>query len=512
MSKSAAVLILLGLLAGSGALAQGPERQWLMPDPQIQKDMDPTLVPVSRGAVLVPSMAGPDTEPMYELHQGPRRIGSARCGTRIIAEPGEYSVVIIGNTEPFSVRRDVRILEGKTTVVDPDWSGLRVTVIDENGIPVRGAYEVISLPSMKNLGVGFGARVERGELLTTWLMEPGLYMILKLGESYQARKNVVTFRLRPGFLERITVVMDSETGDFLAAGEMLFGDLDVGKTREFNASAVIGGGVAFASQQNIPGSANETSVDPEVFVDAVATYARQKHFWYFRLSINELFTQTDWKVFEKKTDIFRVDALYSYRLNPYLGPYARLGMETTIFPAISYFEPRTDVVQLRRGAVVRTWPVRDEFYLAPNFFPLVLKGGTGLRLNTPSLPFLDFWALIGVGGRITFAKDTYVSIDNSTTPAYEIEAVNSFGSPGLESTLVGRANLGRWVTLNTEFEVFLPFDRPESPALRWDATTSLRLTAWVSINYIYRMKWEPEIIEGLQQDHQALLRFSFKLF
>jgi hypothetical protein len=143
---------------------------------------------------------------------------------------------------------------------------------------------------------------------------------------------------------------------------------------------------------------------------------------------------------------------------------------------------------------------------------MVVKGGPVLQSNTLPTPFVALWTLLGVGGRMTYTDRMFVPADDTHTPEFEVDQVSAFRSVGAEATIVLRTSFSRWVIGNTEFEVFAPFDDLVKPTMRWDSNVSLRLTSFISLNYIYRLKYEPEITDAFQHDHQALLRFSYKLF
>ncbi|MBM4370826.1 MAG: hypothetical protein FJ098_04185, partial [Deltaproteobacteria bacterium] len=473
-------------------------------------DQDPTLVPMGKGAVFVPCMSDPELEPPWMLYQGRQQVASAATGTRIVVRPGTYRVILGSGPVGDRVVREVTVVEGKTAMVPPDWAGLQVQVVDENAIPFRGEYELVHLPGTQNYGVGRGAQIEQGERVRTWLLEPGLYMLLKVGESYQARSNFYTFRVRPGYLELLTLVEDATTGDFRGAGEQRAFGAGSALQRDLVLAIIVGGGVNLTSQSNVTGVADKTTLGPSFYFDTLLQYTRLRHYVYGRLNLQEAFTQEDWGRIEKNLDFWRLDGLYAYKLLPFLGPYVRAGIESTLFPGFLYFEDRRDVSWIQDGEPRRTWKDRRQFQVTDPAFPLVLKGGTGLRFNTPPLPWLDFWALLGVGGRFTFTSDMFTSRDDVATTAYEIGRIRSFEEFGAESTVLARASITRWVLLTTEAEVFAPFDDFLAPTFRWDNNLALRITSYVSISYIYRMKYEPSINGALQHDHQALLRFSYK--
>ena len=218
----------------------------------------------------------------------------------------------------------------------------------------------------------------------------------------------------------------------------------------------------------------------------------------------------DWGRFEKNTDFLRLDSLYAYRLFSWFGPYARFGLESTIFPGYIYFDSSQTVTDTASG---KDWSPRDELRVSDSFFPLTLKGGGGLRFSTPPATWINAWALLGAGGRFTYTGGLFRLADLSDTPnRIEVEPVGDFHSYGIEATVVLQMTLTRWVVIDTEFDGFAPFDDFQSPTIRWDNNLGLRITSYVSINYGYRLEYIPELNENLQHDHRVQVRFSCKFF
>ena len=504
------VSVLVLVMALFGAESQGKDghhlRQWMQPGPNVQMDMDPTLVPVGRGAVFIPCMSYPLYEPTYALLREGETVGNAQCGRRIVAPPGDYLVEFGSGTTDLRLVQTVVVKEGKTSLVEPEWGGLRVQVVDDNSIPFRGLYELVAVPSMENYGVGIGAQVEQGENVRTWILRPGLYMLLKVGESYEARSNFYTVRVREGVLEQMVLVADPETGDFLGAGEMTVYTAGRKVYPNLTLSGVVGGGASLSSQQNITGVPDSTKLAPSVHLDFLLQYSPGKHWVYGRLTAEEAFTQEDWGRIEKNVDFLRVDGLYAYRLWPFLGPYARAGMESTLFPSFLYFD-EDKAVESEEGDVLGA---SDQFRIADAFMPLTTKGGMGLRFNTLPSPKISVWALVGAGGRYTFTGNMFKDADVADTEAFEVASVQQFWSLGLESTIVLQFVLSRFLIANSEAEIYAPFDALDEPTLRWDNNLALRLTSKLSINYTYRLKYEPELNEDFQHYHLLQMRLSYK--
>jgi hypothetical protein len=416
------------------------------------------------------------------------------------------------------LRLATRVHEGRVSIVEPQWAGLRIQVMNDRSVPFRGTYELLALPSRTRMGVGFGAKIELGERVDTWLLPAGAYMLLKPGETYQARSDFFTFRVRPGVLEELVLVMDEETGDFRGAGETQLAETEH-RIRDAWVSMVGGGGIAFANRTNVAGTTPGHSFSFEVFFDAIVRWIPDPHSVFARLRIEESQTKQPNTPFQVSFDEVALDTIYIYKWLPWLGPYARVGVDTKLFPGYRYYDEPVSV-QVGRWSEVdgaRVWTGESryddvtEFRLSNRFFPLVLDGGTGLNLDVSLSYFLDLTTRLGVGVRKTWydglLRDTTV---DTITDAQAFERVDDNFLKGFEGALILNARLTRWVLLSAELEVIDPFDAPGEPVVDLYTNAGLRLSSFASLNYIVNLLYDRNVSFDPQVDQRLMLRFSYK--
>lgn len=494
------------------AEGRAESRGWDQPAPADQlAAAERAPLPAGWGAILVPAMTTPNEEPRWAVRRAGTIVARAAPGERMPVPPGSYELLVGSDPLQTGRVRTVEVVAGETTLVEPDWAAFRVDVVDANAVPHRGAYELIQLPSLNPVGVGYGAQVELGQRLQTWIVEPGLYLLLRRGESYQARENFYTFRLRPGHVERIALVIDPDEGTFLGAGEVgLIAGRGTDVDGDLTVHWVVGGGATLDVRRSVPGTTDTIELGPSFYSDFALTWNPAPHFVYLRLKIDEEWTQEDWGTFEKDLDALRFDAIYAFEITHWIGPYARVGLETSLFPSwISFDEATTTVDAAQPG---RTLATGERFRIADPVSPLTLKGGTGLRFDAAHPPFVDFWALAGVGGRQVFTFGQYAAVDDPVTAEFEVERRGWSGDFGLEATLFLEVTPLRWLLLTTEFEVFAPARALEDPTLRLDVEVGVRVTSAVGIVYSLVLERKPAVTDELQQTHSLALRFSFTIF
>jgi hypothetical protein len=508
-----------------------PHASWDRPSPSVQKEMDATLLPFGRGGVLVPTMTDPRREPRYVvLDADGRTIATTEAGSVTVLPPGEYVVRVGSGPIVDQLEIPVTVIEARTSIVEPAWAGLQITVVSDRGVPFRGAYELMALPQRSSLGIGFGARVEMGEEVPTWILKPGTYMLLRPGETAAARANFFTLRVRPGHLERYTLVLDDETGDFLGAGEVQLAEARK-KYRNVFLSMLGGGSLLFTQRENVVGTTPGRSFAVDLYFDAIAKFIGGAHHVYGRLKVEEGQTKQPTTPFQISVDEVALDAIYIYKLLPWIGPYVRGGLDSKLFKGYHYFSDPTTVIvgRWRRedpdGA--RAWEQlelkegAEEHALSNYFFPITVDSGTGFNVDLSFSYWLDLSTRVGVGLRQTWydglLQETSVPDEYDTLLAEDVsriafERVDDSFRTGMEAALILNARLTRWVLLTVELEALEPFEEPEAPILDLYTNAGIRLSSFASLNYIVDLLYDRNVSEEPQVEQRLMLRFSYKFF
>ncbi|HOX46316.1 MAG TPA: hypothetical protein PK668_22115 [Myxococcota bacterium] len=498
---------------------------WLQPAPRVQLEMDPELIPINRGAVFVPAMSEGSAEPPYVvLDQSGVVQGRAPMGKKAIVPPGRYQVMVGSGVESQMLAHDLEVTEGHASLVEADWAGLLIRVVDERGQQFRGAYEVFALPAGESYGLGLGADETLGETPRTWLLPPGRYLIVRSGETVQARSDFLTVRLTPGELVHFTLVQNAE-GRFVGGGEV---DRFEGSTEIKNwlFGLVLGGDLLWNRNDNVPGRAFGNTIAFNAFVLGSVRYMTPDHIFYTRMEVDGGASAQEGQDLRKTLDELDLDAHYTYRLLSWLGPYVRFGLNANLFPGHRYFDqdetPRVLVFDEELNQVADL--VRpSELKLADSFDPLELKEGVGLAFDFSPSVLLDLHLRIGLGSRQTVVQS--LRIERKSFPgrpdvalacedALCFAAAESSVLVGGEATLIGSARLFNWFMIDTEFDMLEPFYSTEGshmPVFNWKTTFSLRLVSFASLAYVVRLDYNEQLSEFLQFEQRILLRFSFDI-
>lgn len=513
--------ILTALLCSSASMAaprfdvEKPET-WKVPPAREQLSMDSTLVLVAKGAIFVPSMTDGTREPPYLVMADGKVIATTLPGTRTVLEPGVYDVLIGSGSGKEQMKRKVLVKEGLTTRIPADWSGLVVNVMNEYRESFRGTYELISLPSKKTIGVGFGADVEIGEEVRTWIVPPGNYMIIRTGDGTQARRDFLTIRLMPGELHKVTLVMDKNSGDFLGGGELDLGaGLKLTKSRNWQLHMILGGDFEFNRRSDVVGFPSGYGFTLGGFFDFLAQYKPLKHYVYLRLRLEEKQIKMPDQAFMKDKDELKLDALYVYRALPWLGPYIRVGASTALFPGYVDFQDPTAVKLVDKEGVETgdLGTATGRFKLSESGAPTDLKAGVGLGFLVTGVHWFDMNFRVGFGGRMVFTRGLLSPYEyDKTANTYKVRRRDDAYQYGVESTVVASLRLTRWILATTELEFLEPINDYKNPVADWESNVGFRLASFASINYIFKLVKDVSISDHLQTEHRVLLRLSWQIF
>jgi hypothetical protein len=514
--------VLLALFWTTPAVAQSTDPfAWEMPAVEDQLAADTTVIPLGKGALFVPSIAGPRFEPAV-LVVDEEQVTSIPTGQRVLIDPGSYVVIVTSGSPGQGVGVAVDVEEGDTTVVPVEWGAVRIEVTDERRVPHRGGYELIRADTREPYGTGFGADTLQGENLQVWLLPPGVYRVVRPGSNYRALTDWATVYVPEGGFVRYRLVTDPDTGEFRAAGVILpdeFGSPKrPGGGRVFS-SLVVGADVSGVERDNVVGTFNQTQISGDVFVDGQLAWGRNGHYATTLLQVEEGISQIRPEVGEplpvvKSRDRVRADALYTFLPDRPIGPYARAAGETQAFATdVLATEDTTVVVRDADGDVIdsETVAANETFRVSAAWAPTIVREGAGVNTRFWNNRFIVLNWRVGLGARQNRYGGAWLLADDPATAEVEYDRVESFDQTGIESTVVANLRLPGWVTYATDLEVFADFDTFTEPSFEWRNTVMLRLTRNLSLNYYIDLALLPQVVDVTQREQSLLLRASFAI-
>jgi hypothetical protein len=249
-------------------------------------------------------------------------------------EPGRYSVVLGSGGHNQRIVRKVTVEEGRTVPIVPDWAGLTIETVDSIATPFRGEYELVRIDEFEPFGRGFGANPDLGEVVKTWILKPGIYKILGVGQGYNSLINFVTVMLIPGELTKALACPEQDGfPDSWAAGPLRW--LRTPKSRRTGNTARI----SAAASTSIPsstGSRRDSTMNTTLGLLSTfwLNYERPPYEWQTRIRLDEGLNLSGQDVADLITnaDDFLFNSLFIWRFLPWLGPYGLAEMRTSFFP------------------------------------------------------------------------------------------------------------------------------------------------------------------------------------
>ncbi|MCY3791341.1 MAG: DUF3078 domain-containing protein [Gemmatimonadetes bacterium] len=500
MYKLLYILIALSLLAGS---ALGDSYTWIASPGRGQLEQDPTLIPKGKGFLFVPTMTGSLNEPSFLVLQGNKPIREASPGTGVLLSPGNYKLLVGSGTDLQMMIRTVPVQEGMTTLVKPFWAGLVINVMSENRASINESYELYRESSQENYGLGFGVEEERGEAVKTWLLPPGVYSVVGVGDNISTTRKF-SVRLEPGELVQRNLIVDTSDKFIGFYPPAQYGLLSQVADSHWKTSLQLSGSPQLYTSQNTTGADRSVlSLSAEIIGSSV--YNTDRHYANLWLDFEEGFTREEGDDFRKSIDKFEVRATYIYRLSKRIGPYLRGVFNTKLFAEEERFDPpRT--LRIHDGDQVADTTGISEFTLLPPFSPLELRQGIGINSQVISSFPLNLDMRIGFGARQTYYTDSF-ELYAARTIARKLEDNTA---TGLEAVLLLRSRFSRFPSLDSEFDLLIPKTATDTWEFNWENRLRLPLSSFVNMVVVFNFKRQPPV-QRIQSEQQVLLRLNYLL-
>jgi len=486
---------------------------WHTPPLHVQMAADEVIIPFGKGGLFVPRYTATNAEPDIEVYDlDGNRLISSEPGRTILLEPGEYRVMLGSGAFSQRIVKNARVEEGRTLPVIPDWSGLIIDVVDEQGIILKGEYELVRIDEFDPYGRGYGASIELGETVRAWILKPGIYKILGVGEAYNTLTNFVTVRLLPGELTTFLLIQDPD--DFrIRGGGTIHLTPSTRLTSNWRAGINIGTNVQYNTeidhQAEMDIGANTFTMG--LLFDAWLLYRKRPVEWSTRLRLDEGINITD-RSFENmisNPDRLLMSSIFIWRVLNWFGPYARSEFNTKLFDT-----------KIRRNkddwfTFVDHNYFFDEaagtdtsltFMVEPALSPLTVEVGLGVSADMTTQRYFELRARLGFGGAYSRYNDRHRVIESNRVRyrsddslvqkdivhrgivLYPEDKINIF-EIGPQSSVSAMVRLGTFASAEGELKVFaplLPEQRLHRPDVEFGGTLSWRLSRILNLDYTYR--------------------------
>ena len=496
--RSAALFLALATAAAAD------ESSWSAASPFAQLSRDPTLLPKGKGMLFIPTMTLPiGNEPKFQVFRDGREVRSASPGRRLPLDPGLYQVRFGSGNLSQLIRKNVPIFEGETTMLKPTWSALVIDVIDQTRTSVNESYELFD-ESGESYGPGFGIEEERGERVRTWILRPGVYSVVRLGDSF-ATIDKFSVQVLPGIPTQRNLVYNSEAGEFTSFYQRpQLHALVPRATSAVLSQTELSGSVRVNTSQKTAGD-NLTSANLALQLFNHARYNTDRHYASLRVLIEQGASWQESQELQKGVDRAESRATYIYRLSPRIGPYLRGVIHSNVFPSETRFRMPRDLIRTASNGRVDTLEGITRFTTAPSLSPITFREGIGINSRVFRYFALNTDLRLGIGALQELYKGFFdVRTDSAATRAIEFK---SSSTTGFEALVILDARLSRLVSLDSEFDILMSSRDSKEWFFTWENRLRIALTSFINLDINANLE-RTQGLRRLAAREQVLLRFS----
>jgi len=427
-----------------------------------QLGRDQTLIGMGQGAIFIPVLTEPRLEPEVQVLRNGNNVAKGEPGHRILVEPGLYEVKVGSGTLPQKQAFWVEVFEGKTSVIPFQWGALSIMTVDETGLFVSEDYEVYRLEDGESYGKGYGLPQERLKDIRTWILEPGLYKIVRSGEDFASYLNYITVQVNDGLLAEVELVFNSETGD-LVSGGVRPGGLKINDNSAWSFQLRMGGAVTYSNTMERQPETGKIGKEDEIVsmlsdIRFLARYDDTK--W---LGTGEIYSKNNfqWENDNSGADVpmrsisddIQLRSTLVRRLNKWVGPYIRGTMKTHLVSEDFWPDDTDSIYVLNTDGDTTEVMYETALQVKPPFFPLEFREGAGVNLELISAFAFEFSSQLGLAWRQTLNNDVLVPYSDSSLVFRPAE---NFSDYGMETAAQMRIFLGRSISIDLLGEVFFP--------------------------------------------------------
>ncbi len=416
---------------------------------------------------------------------------------------------------------------------------LRVHVISTSNVYDDLKFDIFNVHDREVVARGQGANEAIGEPVAAFELAPGVYKIVRAGESFETNIDFATVSLEgdTDFLIVVDADSDAFRGSGVVTGELPSG-LDIGGIRF---ALNVGGTLWMNQKRAVVGGTNGVSALVGAFSNFGMVFDRGPHFVTVDAKLQLNLQDAPTSGMFASTDYLEAGALYAYNINnPYVGPYARAGFKTRVFPGYLYLaEEETGAGQVvinRLDGEVETHLFGSEAHpddlrleVAKPFAPFILQEEFGANLKAVDLDLklleLSVATRVGWAFRQGLTNGLLVVDGDERGASVTLNEVDDYFTTGPLAGASANLTFARWLFGQAEFAALMPvqnrtqagdsagsqvlLDASGTAGLKFPALTS-KLHA--SFDYTFRLQRDGFLTSKTMFDQIIMARMSLQLF
>lgn len=478
---------ILLLLAVSVLFCSEKYDTWLSPTPDqqiIDESIDDQL---GMGRLFVPVMSVSEWEPLLRIYNTADRtvIDDYRPGTSIFLKPGKYTLLFGSSDDPLDkVQKHFTINQHQTTLIEPDWSGLIVSFINENMEFVRFGYEILHFDTEMSAGTKY-SREESvyDDMNSTWILPPGKYKLVRQGEPFNTIVNFSTFELKPGELKEMTVVIN-DAEQFIGSGEIGILENMGARKKDWNNILNLKGSFTVYSHNKDDPEENTTDIIAQMKIDNKIIYDSKPYYLSLRQFLHEELTKTGTsESFRVSLDEFSLINTGIYYFTNIFGFFAELNFSTKIF-STNYYDIDRDILKIDRNDNTTFLTGFDKLRISDTFTPLHFEERFGLNFTFIKTSYSNLYLRTGLGF-VQKLNDNVYALTSSTPTLYTFSEEEDQFEKGIIFTAGSDFNITNNITYISTANFFYNLDKDRNYNLKWDNDINFKLFRFVSLDYSF---------------------------
>lgn len=275
----------------------------------------------------------------------------------------------------------------------------------------------------------------------------------------------------------------------------------------------------FVSNSNVVGQVEGLSILVGLGLTGGIDYVNGPHLWRNTLSINESFARTPVvDEFLKTNDVVDLESMYNYFFLDWVGAFARLNFNTSLFSAEIVTAEDANYTLTSADTTTTEARTTSRLTVSDPFNPFTISESIGVFAEPYATDPLAISLRLGIGGRHTFAENSFINADNADTEdVIELQELSDVQQAGLElfAGASGKMQDGR-LTYGLGVSALLPFinndtfERSATELLRVGVKGNVSVTVfeWMALVYNLNITSDPQLFpqdEELVQIQNSLL-------
>ena len=474
------------------------------------------------GRLFIPTMSKPDWEPTIKIYSSENIVyENKRIGESVFLKPGNYTLVFGSSADSYDqIQKRFTIHEQQTTIIDPEWSGLLVNVINQNLEKIRFGYEILHLSTGISVGTVY-SREENDyeEIRTTWILPPGKYKLVKQGEPFNTIQNFTTFELKEGELSKITLVINSLTNSFIGAGELDFLEDKNSIRKNWNNYLYIKGSFNLNHNNKVDELEPQTDFTFTGKVDNKFVYDKNPYYFKFTQYAEEQWTKPAGfdKLRISSDELNLVNTAIYYFTNVF-GLYSEVDINTKIFAKEYYVSELTindTIILIDNSGNSSYYTDTNAQKISEPFTPFSLKEEFGLNFSLIKSSSSNLYIRTGIGLFQDLNDNVYLkNKDNSNDSTHVFNELENKFQTGLIVSAGADFHFLNNVTYYSKADFTYYLNDDNNYNLEWDNNLVFKLFKYISIDYNLNLSYNYEKGSGfnyLVYDNKFTLEFAYYL-